>query len=143
MDFDYKKAAKTTIQFLAMGACLALALPVVMTALNFSPEFVAEFAAKQTVVYSATFFGTMGALHGVISGVLDNIPFLNKDKKPSDISDEIGLSISPPMIGAGKFQEANHEQDVQIDKAPERIRHVQIVHDGKIVNSRNAQLERT
>jgi hypothetical protein len=50
-EFDYKKAAKLTIQFLTMGACLAVAVPIVMTALNFSPEFVAEFAAKQTVVY--------------------------------------------------------------------------------------------
>jgi hypothetical protein len=83
----------------------------------------------------------MGALHGVISGILDNVPFLNKDKKPSDISDEIALSIPPPMIGVGKFQQVNQEPEIQVDNIPERIKHVKIVHDGKIVNGRNVQLE--
>ncbi len=144
-DFDYKKAAKLTIQFLTMGACLAVALPYVCDFLGFSDSFIADLAVKQTPVWSMTFFGTMGALHGVISGVLDNVPFLNKEKKPTDISDEISISAMPPMIGAGKANQVGvasqvaaqssaiqTEQMAQTQPKTFAMPQINVIHSGKI-----------
>ncbi len=148
-DFDYKKAAKLTIQFLTMGACLALTLPYVCDFLDFSPDFIEKLKVTQNPVWSMTFFGTMGALHGVISGVLDNVPFLNKEKKPTDISDEISISAMPPMIGAGK----SHQVAASVNQTEENMstgltvatgqKSFQMPQHNVIHNGRVAELEKT
>jgi hypothetical protein len=114
-------AARMGLAFAIVGVAMSLILPPLCTALGFSAPFVADVALKQTLPWSATFFGALGVLQGLVNPVLDKIIPENKavsgeEKEQVEREQTIqqGIAMTPP-ISASKTRAA--QESLQFENA--------------------------